>query len=209
MTEYLGNFDELRSYLKDDFPGKNFLLLNYGYGSSNILSVQERLNKETVHGRKFQPIMDIPFNLIFIESFGNNPLSQYPLAEGLKKQTEALDQIVTTITQKQPKSRIVFIATIAPTGAIGQGNIILTKEKRQQWAAERSAYIQNHINYAKSHQIPIIDIYHQSLDTSGNPNIIYLNDQDFIHPSPTGLYFISDQIAQFIKQHRQMLGNRN
>ncbi len=37
MTENLGNFDELRGYLKDYYPDKNFLLLNYGFSSTNIV----------------------------------------------------------------------------------------------------------------------------------------------------------------------------
>jgi len=36
MTEYLGNFDELRKYLKHYYPDKKFLLLNYGFSSTNI-----------------------------------------------------------------------------------------------------------------------------------------------------------------------------
>src|SRR3989344_1117515 len=64
MTEYLGNFDELRGYLKNYFPTKKFFLLNYGFSSTSILSVQERLEKESSHsGRAFQAINDIPFDL--------------------------------------------------------------------------------------------------------------------------------------------------
>ena len=67
MTEYLGNFDELRAYLKNYYPAKRFLLLNYGFSATNILSVGERLEKNSNHsGRDFQAINNIPFDLIII-----------------------------------------------------------------------------------------------------------------------------------------------
>lgn len=200
MTEYLGNFDELRAYLKNYYPTKNFLLLNYGFSSTNILSVQERLEKDSTHsGRIFQAINNIPFDLILIESFGHNPLSDYPLEEGLRLQKEALDKIVATITQKHPGSVIIFMATIAPNRErYAEGVVNLTTETRGKWAEERVAYIKNHIDYAKSHNIPIINIYEKSLDQNGTGNIDYINSNDFIHPSPTGVYFISEEIARFL-----------
>lgn len=203
MTEYLGNFDELRSYLKDYFPNKTFLLLNYGFGSTNILSVQDRMEKESTYsGRIFQPINDIPFDLIVIESFGHNPLSAFPLPEGLKKQNEALDKIIQTISLKHPKSSIVFMVTISPNSKkYAENSVDLTPEKRIEWANERSAYIKNHIDYAKSHNIPIINVYQKSLDNNGNGDMDYINNGDFIHPSPTGLYLISETIAKFLSEN--------
>lgn len=200
MFEILGNFDELRGYLKNYYPNKKFLLLNYGFGSTNILSVKERLEKETFHiDRKYQAINEIDFDLILIESFGHNPLSEYPLQEGLKKQTEALDKIVAEISQKHPKSSIVFVATIAPNSKrYGEGINNLSPEQRKEWAGERVSYIKNHIEYAKSHNIPLINIYEKSLDKQGDGNIDYIDTTDFIHPSPSGIYLISEEIAKFI-----------
>lgn len=203
LTEYLGNFDELRGYLKHYYPDKKFLLLNYGFSSTNILSVPERLTNESTHsGRTFQAINDILFDFVLIESFGHNPLSGYPLEEGLKLQTEALDKTIATITQKHPKSSIIFVATIAPyKERYGEGVVNLTTEERRKWAEERSSYIENHIRYAKSHNIPLINIYQKSLDKNGSGNIDYVNSNDFIHPSPTGVYFISEEIAKFLYQN--------
>lgn len=204
MTEYLGNFDELRVYLKNYYPAKKFLLLNYGFSSTNILSVQERLEADSTHsGRIFQAINNIPFNLILIESFGHNPLSDHPLEEGLRLQKEALDKIVAIISQKHPRSSIIFMATIAPNRErYAEGVVNLTTEKRREWANERISYIKNHISYAKSHNIPLINIYEASLDKEGNSNIDYINSNDFIHPSPTGIYFISEEIAKFLYRNK-------
>ena len=203
MFEILGNFDELKSYLKNYYPNKKFLLLNYGFGSTNILSVEERLEKETFHiDRKYQAINDINFDLILIESFGHNPLSEYPLEEGLKRQTEALDKIVAIISQKHPKSTIVFVATIAPNSKrYGEGVNNLSPEQRKEWANERTAYIKNHIEYARSHNIPLINIFEKSLK-DGDGNIDYIDTTDFIHPSPSGVYLISEEIAKFIFENK-------
>lgn len=196
MTERLGNFDELKDGLTNHYPDKSFQVLNYGFGATNILSVQERLQKETFHLRAFQPILNINFDMIIIESFGHNPLSQFPLEDGLKKQNAALDEIVSTIKTSKPNSQIVFMSTIAPnTYKYAEGQVDLSKEKRAEWANERSAYIKNHISYAKSHNIPLLDVYQKSLDESGNGNIEYISLDDFIHPSPTGIRFISKGIA--------------
>lgn len=203
MTEKLGNSDEIKAYLKKDYPNKTFEVLNYGFGSTNILSVQDRLEKETFHGRVFRPILDIDFDLILIESFGNNPLSQFPLEVGLKKQTEALDKIVETLKKESPRAKIVFVATISPNKNLyGKGQVDLTSEVRTKWAEERIAYIKNHIKYANDHQIPLINIYEKSLDANGDGKLDYLSSADYIHPSPTGVYFISGEISKFIFENK-------
>lgn len=203
MTEYLGNFDEMQKYLQNYYPGKKFLLLNYGYGSTSILSLQGRLEKDSTYsGRLFQAINEIPFDLILIESFGHNPLSEYSLQDGLKKQTESLDRVMESIVQKHPKSSVVFIATIAPNKyTYAYRAVELSSEVREKWVAEREAYIKNHIKYAKDHSIPIINVYEKSLkDGTGNGD--YISDKDYIHPSPTGIYFISETIADFLGKEK-------
>lgn len=206
MTEYLGNSDELRSYLKNYYPDKTFEILNYGFGSTNILSVEKRLKEETFHTRSFKAILDLDFDLILLESFGHNPLSEYPLEEGLQKQNQALDIILQSITEKKPNSKIVFAATISPNKyAYGRGVVELSDEERIKWAEERVAYIKNHIKYATSHNIPLINIFEKSLDEGGNGNTDYISNADYIHPSPQGVYFISEQIAKFISESQFFL----
>lgn len=203
MTEMLGNSDELRKYLFKYFPKKTFEVLNYGYGSTNILSAQERLVSETWHGRVFRPILDIDFDAILIESFGNNPLSTFSLEEGLKKQTEALDKIVETIKNSNPRAKIVFVATISPNKKkYAEGQVNLAPEQRLQWVNERIAYIKNHIAYASSHNIPLIDIFDKSLNSDGDGNIDYISSNDFIHPSASGVFLISEQTAKFISENQ-------
>lgn len=201
MTETLGNSDELKKFLSDYYPGKTFEVLNYGYGATNILSVMDRITKETDHGRKFRPIEEIAYDLILLESFYQNPLSQYGLEDGLKRQSEELDKIVKKLKETNPPGKIVFVATISPnreTFALNQ--VDLTPEVRAEWVKERIAYIKNHIQFAKDNNIPLINIFEASLLENGDGNPDYINTTDFIHPSPKGIIFISKQIADYIHQ---------
>src|SRR3972149_11027182 len=94
MTETLGNSDEIKKFLSEKYPGKTFEVLNYGFGATNILTVLDRITRETEHGRKFRAISEIDYDLILIESFGQNPLSHLGLENGLKRKAEDLDKIV-------------------------------------------------------------------------------------------------------------------
>lgn len=199
MTEALGNSDELKKFLSDYYYGKSFEVLNYGFGATNILSVMDRITEETEHGRKFRPIEDIDYDLVLLESFGENPLSQYSLDEGLQQQTQELDKIVGKLNETNPRGKIVFVATISPNKEIfAQNSIDLSAEKRTAWVKERIAYIKNHIAYAAGHQIPVINIFEKSLLANGDGNSNYISTNDYIHPSPKGVIFISKEIADFI-----------
>lgn len=203
MTEYLGNSTELRGFLANYYPGKTFDIYNYGFGSTNILSVPDRLTNWTNHGRPFAPILDYEPQIIIIESFGHNPLSDYSLNDGLKKQTETLDKIVASIKKKRPNTKLVFLATISPNKKYYGAHLLdLSDEIRAKWVAERVAYIKNHIEYAKSHHILLINVFEKSLDLSGDGNLKYIEDHSYIHPSPKGIILIQKEIADFIyKNH--------
>lgn len=202
MTETLGNSDELKKFLSDYYRGKSFEVLNYGFGATSILTVMERITKETEHGRKFRPIEEIDYNLILLESFGENPLSEYRLEEGLQRQTEELDRIVGKLRETNPKGKIVFVATISPNKVIfAQNQVDLSAEKRTEWVEERIAYMKNHIAYANSHNIPLINIFEKSLLDNGDGNPDFISTQDYIHPSPTGIVFISRVIADSIYEN--------
>ncbi|HEX9008702.1 MAG TPA: SGNH/GDSL hydrolase family protein [Patescibacteria group bacterium] len=208
MTESLGiNFDDLRKDLARYYPDHIFGLFNYGFGSTNILSMEDRLNHDTLYkGMTFPAILNRDFNIIFIESSGNNPLSQYPLDQGLALQTAALDHMVAEITDRHPTSLIVFIATVAPSQELyGKGVVDLTPTVRAQWANERRAYIENHINYAKNHFIPLINVYEKTLNKNGTAMTKYLNPNDYIHPSFAGVTLISQMVADFLFKNKILL----
>lgn len=202
MTETLGNSDELKKFLSDYYKGKSFEVLNYGFGATNILSVMDRITKETEHNRKFRPIEEIDYDLILVESFGQNPLSQYPLEQGLKIQWQELDKIVSRLRDTNSHAKIVFVATISPNKEIfAKNQVDLTSEKRVQWVDERIAYIKNHIAYARQNNIPVINIFEASFLENGDGNPDFISISDYIHPSPTGIVFISKEIADFISKN--------
>jgi lysophospholipase L1-like esterase len=206
MTETLGNSDELKGYLNQSYPDKTFEVLNYGYGSTSIKSAKERLTQTTHHGgRDFAPILDIDFDYLLVESFGHNPLSEYK-DQGLKKQTEILDDLVELVATTSGKEKLIFVGTI---GTNKQTYAKTTEPQldpkvRQQWAEERDSYIKNHLAYAKSHNIPHIDIFTPSLDPFGNAKQYLIRNDDSIHPSPSGVLFISKRIADFLAKNNYL-----
>ena len=142
-----------------------------------------------------------------LESFGENPLSQYPLNEGLQRQTQELDKIVGVLKETNPKGKIAFVASISPNKLIfAQNQVNLSSEKKAQWVEERIAYIKNHILYAQSHNIPIINVFEKSLSENGDGDPEYISTDDYIHPSPKGIIFISKEIADYIYKNN-LLGS--
>jgi len=204
MTESLGpNADKLRKYLAINYPKKVFGIYNLAVGSTNILSLQEKLDKD-IKSREFE--------VILIESFGYNPLSHLSLKEGLKKQTQALDDAVSSIrkvkTNAEVNSIIVFVATIAPNREkYGEGTVDLSPEKRAEWADERTAYIKNHMEYARSNDIPLINIYDKSLNKEGTGDLEYIEGGTYIHPSQKGIELISKEIADFLLNSKILPGD--
>ncbi len=83
--EALGvNANDLRLKLLAHYPNNEFVNYNYGFGSTNILTLPARLTTETTYKNStFPPILKQGFDLIIIESFAYTPLSEYSLTEGL------------------------------------------------------------------------------------------------------------------------------
>lgn len=206
MTEVLGphggKLNEFINTLYQSTPGHQRIVIdNYAKGSTNILGLRNAMTQKTIAGDvELDPLLSRSFDLILIESFGYNPLSQLGIEKGLKKQTQTLDQLMHLLTSTHPGSAIIFVATIAPNKPtyaqeVSPGN---TLAERTAQAEERMEYIKNHISYAKSHNIPVIDIYNKSLTPEGDGDISYINPTDHIHPSFKGVDFISHEIANFI-----------
>lgn len=191
-------------FINDDLYKKDNIFIsidNYAKGSTNILSVNDQLTKKTIYwDSTFEPLLSRDYDLILVESFGYNPLSSLGIETGIKRQNQALDEVMTTLITTHPKSAIVFVATIAPNKETYAQKVILNipTEDRVKQAQERMTYIENHINYAKSHNIPLINIYEKSLNSQGGGDPRYINPDDYIHPSFEGVDFIGHEMANFI-----------
>lgn len=198
------NANQLREDLIANYPGHEFVNYNYGFGSTNILTVPDRLNKQTTYlGETFPPINEQTFDLIIFESFAYNPLSELPLSEGLAKQTEILDMSIKAVIKKHPNSVVAIMVPIAPSEEFfAKGVIELTPEVRKQWVAERVAYINNAIEFAQKNNIPLINVYEKSLTADGKADLKYINPSDYIHPSTEGINLISKTIADYIYQNQ-------
>jgi lysophospholipase L1-like esterase len=181
--------------------GRSILIDNYARSSTSILTIKEAMTTETTYwDSTFKPLLEQKFDLILIESFGYNPMSQFSLEEGLKKQTEILTETMKTLQTDHPEAAVVFVATIAPNKEHYAEKVLLelTTEDRVKQAEERIAYIKNHMDYAKAHSIPLINIYEKSLTETGDGDLAYINPDDYIHPSFAGVDFIGRELTSFI-----------
>jgi hypothetical protein len=203
MIDSLGeNFDYLRQELATIYPSTVFGLFNYGYGATNINALNERLHKETTYRDITRPaILGREFDIIIIGSFGHNPLSNLPLEEGLQKHNSILDEVISKLATQKPNAVIIFLAEFAPLENDYAKNVVdLNQEQRSIWVSERKAYIENHIKYAQGHNIPLINIYEKS-SVNGDVELKYISPDSYIHPSSTGLIFMSQEIANYISSY--------
>lgn len=183
------NANILRLNLIKHYSNSEFVTYNFGYPSTSVLSLYERLEKE---------IINTGFDLIIIESFGYNPLSEYTLTEGLQKQNEVLEKSVRLILNKKPTAALAFMTPIAldpETYALASRD--LSDEVRKEWVNERVAYINNHKKFAEDKGIPVIDVYKASLKPDGLVDRKYIST-DYIHPSKAGIELMSQVIADYI-----------
>lgn len=196
MTHALGpHGGRLLDYLQAKFVGKGFIIDNYAY-STNITSLPNFLTQTTkTWDVTFPPILERSYDVIIIESFGYNPLSNYSIPVGLEHQEEVVNQSIKQLLKAHPSSLIVFMATIAPNKEMyAKGTVQMTEDQRQNEVNERIAYINNFIKYANNHNIPLINVFEKSQD-NGDGILKYINPDDYIHPSIDGIELISDTIT--------------
>ncbi|MBP9719350.1 MAG: SGNH/GDSL hydrolase family protein [Candidatus Levybacteria bacterium] len=197
-----GKFNEM---LSSAYPGEFFEISNYAQANQNILLLPQRLHEsvQADHDLLLQPILDGEPEVIIIESFGYNPLSQLGRTEGLKKQEEVLTDVMTTLTNRFPNTVITFLLTIAPDKKT-YGQKVTDSDADGRWteAEERIEYITNHRDYALEHNIPLINAYQESLDVTGDGDTKYINPDDNIHPSEEGLSLMGRIMTKRIQEEK-------
>lgn len=204
MIDTLGSdLPELRTTLRELYPGVNFRLLNYGVGATNLDYGIERLtNGYTYLGRNFPSLISQNPDLLIIESFGYNPLSLD--RDTINDHWLKLVEAVNLIKQQLPQTKIVITSTIAPnaqTFGNGAGLAFSGRDKESRVAVIKS-YLENAIRFAKSQKLPFADAFHPSLDSNGNGKLSYINPVDNIHYSAAGRQFFSQKIAEAITTNR-------
>lgn len=194
MSEYMN------SLYKKENGSQGIIIDNYSV-SSSILTVDNQITQKATRSEyTFGPLLSGDYEILLIESFGYNPLSEFGVEGGIQKQNEVLGELMWKLITQKPNMVIIFVATIAPNidsyGSSTQPNTVAADRIKQ--AEERIAYIKNHIEYAKSHNIPLINIYEKSLTENGDGDKKYINQNDDIHPSFLGTEFIGLEIGKFI-----------
>jgi len=175
LSEYMNSL-----YKEQASNPQRIIIDNYAI-SSNILAVDNQLSHEVkVSEYTFGPLLTTDYDLILVESYAYNPLSQFGLEEGIKQQNLALNKLMTTLITTRPNMAIVFVATIAPNklNYARTTQPSYTAEERKLQAEERIAYLENHISYAKEHNIPLINIYQKTLTANGDGDTKYINPND-------------------------------
>ncbi|HSW47562.1 MAG TPA: SGNH/GDSL hydrolase family protein [Candidatus Saccharimonadales bacterium] len=204
MTHALGPhggkfYEDINKLYKDS--GHGILVDNYAIPSTNILQLDHVINTKTkVDDATFDPLFSRKFDLILIESFAYNPLSQFGITGGIKRQNHELDKLMEILRTSHSDSGIMFVATIAPNKESFSKKVHpdIKESESTELADERIAYLKNHIKYAEDHGIPLANIYEKSLTKSGDGNLDYINPDDDIHPSAVGLEFIGRELAKDI-----------
>jgi len=200
-----GLSDYMNSLYKINAQDPQRIIIDNYAKPSNILAVNDELTKKTtISEYTFGPLLSEDFDLILVESYGYNPLSQFGIQGGLKQQNLALDALMKTLIITHPHAAIVFVATIAPNieNYAKQTQPDKSAEDRAKLAEERISYIKNHIQFAISHNIPLVNIYQKSLTENGDGNMIYINPTDDIHPSFVGIDLIDHEIGNFIYDNK-------
>lgn len=200
MTDTMGeNLPHLNTLLKNEFPKHNFVLFNYGQGSTNIEDGLYRLKNPTKYlNRDFPPLLHLQPDIIIIESFAYNHWGAE--LNDLNRQWMTTLNILDTIKNYSKDIKIVLLATISPNPLIF-GDGVLNWPEHLKWdsAITTKAYLQNFINLAASAYLPLADAYNPSLNGQGHGDPKYINPSDHLHPSEEGKLLISQKIVETIK----------
>ena len=182
--------------LKARFPNMEFDLLNYGIGSENIVTANDRIDNSYVYKDRSYPVLaNLGADIIIIESFAYNPIGDD--MDDIKKQTEMINSIVGKVKNDQVK--IVFMAAISPIKknfGKGPGGVNWEMDKAWEHATKIQTYLENGIKSANEIGLPVIDCYHATLLPNGEGIASYVSTHDGIHPSVEGHTFMANKIAE-------------
>lgn len=202
MTDLMGpNLPYLKTALQKYYPQVQFNLLNYGVGAENIEKGLKRIKKEyTYQGRHYPALVSINPDIVVIESFAYNPFRDS--TGELDRHWSALVKIVDFI-KSNTRAKIIILATIAPTKEkFGQGpnGVNWLKDLAWQHANRIGQYLENTVRFAQSANLPLVDVYHQTLLPNGGGNLAYINPGDHIHQNEAGNKLIAKLLAEKIFQ---------
>lgn len=188
--------------IKKYYPNFNFTLLNYGIGAQQVDKGFARIEENfSYKDRNYSPILKTQPDVIILDSFAYNPYDN--LDSDLEKYKTELNQLINKL--QSTGSQVIFLATIAPLkvkfGA-GPGGVNWPSDLAYTHATKIQSYMEVAISIAKQNNLPIIDLYHLTLQTNGEGIAKLVSSHDGIHPSAKGHEFIASQISEFIAKNR-------
>ncbi len=205
MIDTLGHdLPDLQKLLKDAFPSKSFILLNYGQGSTDMENGLFRLTHATTYlDKNYAPLLSFKPDILVVESFAYNHWSG--ASYDLDRQWTTLVKIIETVKEISPGTKIILAATIAPNSEIfGDGKLNWNFDLKWESSNLAKAYLENMIKFAAASRLPFADAYHPSLGPDGNGLKIYINNGDHLHPSPEGALLFSQKVVDTITSNRMI-----
>ena len=194
------NLPHLRAELRRFFPKANYYLYNYGVGSQNIEQGRKRVEEAYDYkDRHYPSIVNLNPDVIILDSFAYNPFPKKTEDE-LYQHWANLAAIVNVLKNKT-HAKIIIMADIAPSKEkFGQGSQGINWSVNDAWqqAIKINSYLTNTIKFAKATNLPLIDIYHQTLLPDGEGNLDYISSDDHIHQNFAGNQLIAKNIAEAI-----------
>jgi hypothetical protein len=196
------------TFLKNDlaliYPNTKFTFYNYGVGATNISYGLERLTHDYVYlGNQVPALISRQPDIVVVESFAYNPLSDDQ--SSYDEYWLTLAHIVTLLKSSLPSTKIIIAATIAPNSRVfgdGAPAISFDSQDKVNRTNVIKKYLENAIAFARSQKLPLADVYHSSLDGSGNGTLNLINPGDHIHYSDAGRKLFSEKVARTIVDYR-------
>jgi hypothetical protein len=204
MVDTMGTWcPYLNNHLKKTYPQTHFELLNYGVGSTNILSALDRLTQPlSYQDRNYPSPLAANPDVVIIESFAYNPL---PLSEDNLQQHQQILSQLANLVRNETSAQLFFLTTIAPHHqkfGTGPNGVNWDSRSIVPHTEAIHAYLENTINTARNLGIPVIDAFHSSQDSNGNGREALINPGDHIHPSVAGHQFLAQTIAHTLISSR-------
>ncbi len=201
MIDTLGpDIPHLKKALTDVYPATTFTLHNFGVGATNIDYGLERIASGYSYlGKPVPSLISTRPDIVIVESFGYNP---YPYEAGaLDRHWLQLAAVVDSLRAHLPGVTIIIASTIAPNSkAFGDGaaGLAFALEDKKRRTDTIKSYLDSTVKFAKSQKLPLADVYHASLDSSGDGKLLYINGGDHIHYSEAGRTLFAQKITETI-----------
>lgn len=194
MAEYMIYLEDA---LKTKYPDTHFTLYNYGIGGENVEKGLSRVESSfSNRERVYPPLSSIGADAIVVGSFAYNPFNPHDR----NKHYALLGELIQK-TQSY-SSQVYLLAEIAPLGARfgkGPGGVNWPEDMAKYKALHVVEQLEDVVNLSKAESIPLIDAFHTSQKDPPFGDPTFVNENDGIHPSEEGHYFIAHLIAKTIK----------